>query len=158
MSSAGQPEQQTLKARVLTGAGWLEGTFHLPKRHAFADYLAHHPWYPMTDVVMAKVGLMPFFALAQHEVLLVAAGPLERASTLEHRSVKATLLLTVGAVDGILDLPASLRLSDFVERTTSFVHVRDANVKVWADPAAAWFDELLVNPRRLVGVTELVAE
>ncbi len=154
MSSAYQPQQQTVAARVLSGAGWLEGVFHVPKLHAFGDYLAHHPWYPMTNVVMAKVGTMPFFALTQGETFLVGA-PSAPGPSPEHRTVKATLLLPSGVVDGTLELPASLRLSDYVERTTGFIHVREANVKLWADNAAVWFDALWINPRRLVGVTEL---
>lgn len=155
MSSAYQPQQQTVAARVLSGAGWLEGVFHVPKLHAFGDYLAHHPWYPMTNVVMAKVGTMPFFALTQGETFLVSvAAPLAPGPS-EHRAVKATLLLPSGVVDGTLWLPTALRLSDFVERATGFLRVHEANVKLWADSAAVYFEDVLINPRRLVGVTEL---
>jgi len=69
--------------------------------------------------------------------------------------VKATLLLPSGVVDGTLWLPTALRLSDFVERATGFLHVHEANVKLWADSAAVYFEDVLINPRRLVGVTEL---
>ncbi len=150
------PPQQAVHARVLTGAGWLEGQFHLAKLHAFSEYLAHHGWYPLTDVVMAKVGLLPFLELSQRETLLVAVPPeaIPPPSPLERHDVSATLLLPGGSVDGTLALATSLRLSDFVQHTTGFIHVKKANVKVWADNAALYFEDLLVNPQRLVGVTE----
>jgi hypothetical protein len=57
-------------------------------------------------------------------------------------------------IDGTLDVPAGLRLSDFVARTVGFLPARDANVRVWTDPGAQFFESVLVNPARLVGVTE----
>ena len=141
----------------MTGAGWLEGTFHLGKLSALGDYLAHHDWYPLTDVVMVKVGTMPFLALSKRETVLVVAPddtPPTHSTSLEHRQVSTTLLLTEGAVDGKLDLIANTRLSDFVDRANGFMLVQSANVKVWADTLAHFFERLYVNPQRLVGVTE----
>ncbi len=66
------PPQQTVSGRILTSAGWLEGSLHLAKLHSLAEYLSHHAWYPMTDVVLARVGTMPFFALRRDETLLVS--------------------------------------------------------------------------------------
>ncbi len=149
-------EQSTVRARVLTGAGWLEGNLHLPKSQGLADFLSQHAWYAMTDVVISKVGTLPFFALSRNETLLVASSDVAPAPAppTDERRLAATLLLTAGAVDGTLSLATGVRLSDFVERTQGFMPVHAASVKVWADPGAQYFEELLVNPQRLVGVTE----
>jgi hypothetical protein len=150
-----RPPQQTVTARVYTGAGWLEGTFHLARLRTFPEYLSHHTWYPVTNVVMARVGTMPFLALTQQEALLVAPTPvMPHLVNDELVPTKATLLFPGGAIDGTLDVPAGLRLSDFVARTVGFLPARDANVRVWTDPGAQFFESVLVNPARLVGVTE----
>lgn len=150
-----RPPQQTVTARVFTGAGWLEGTFHLAKLHALPDYLAHHTWYPLTNVVMSRVGTMPFLALTRQEALLVAPTHVQpHLVTDELTPTTATLLFPGGSVDGTLDVPAGMRLSDFVARAAGFLPVRDANVRVWADAGAQFFDRVLINPSRLVGVTE----
>ncbi|MFZ5438964.1 MAG: hypothetical protein ACOZQL_03090 [Myxococcota bacterium] len=150
------PPLQTLRARVLTGAGWLEGSFHLGKVSGLGDYLANHDWYPLTDVVMTKVGTMPFLALSKRETSLVVApdDTVAAAHQVEHKVVSTTLLLPDGSVDGKLELAANMRLSDYVDRAKGFMLVEGANVKVWADPLAHYFEKLYVNPARLVGVTE----
>ena len=142
-------------ARVFTGAGWLEGTFHLGKLDSFAEYLAHHTWYPMTEVAMTKVGMMPFFALAREATVLVA--PRHDVPQLvggPRQPLKATLIFQGGSIDATVELPANLRLSDFVGRAVGFLPVRNATVRVWADHGAQSYERLFVNPARLVGVTE----
>lgn len=150
-----RPQQQQISARVLTGSGWLEGTFHLPRANAFQEFLGHHSWYPLTNVVISRVGTVPFLELSRLETLLVSSPPLPVGPNIEELVPhKATLLFPGGAIDGTLELPSGLRLSDFVGRTTGFVAVRQANVRVWADTGAHFFDRLLVNAARLVAVTE----
>lgn len=149
-----RPPQQQLAARVFTGAGWLEGTFHLAQKHAFPEYLAHHTWYPLTDVVMAKLGTLPFLALAREETFVVAPQSEAPALSEGYVSTKATLLMPGGAIDGVIELAPGLRLSDLVTRSAGFLLVKQANVRVWADAGAHYFEWLLVNPQRLVGVTE----
>lgn len=153
------PPQQVVRAKVLTTSGWLEGTFHMGKLHAFSEYLGHHTWYPMTDVVMEKVGALPFFALARSHTLLVAlpTAAVENAAgagVIEQRRHTATLLTNAAAIDGELALMSGVRLSDFIERTTGYLWVHNASVKVWAEGEARAFTGLLVNPQHLVGVTE----
>jgi len=98
---------------------------------------------------------VPFLAWPRQEPLLVA--PTHVVPHLVNDELvptKATLLLPGGAIDGILEVPGGMRLSDFVARTVGFLPVRDANVRVWADPGPQFFERVLVNPARLVGVTE----
>lgn len=150
--------QHQVRARVLTGAGWLEGTFHLAQLHGFAQYLSKNAWYPMTEVVLAKVGTLPFFQLSRAETLLVVLSPGTRptpttpASGLKEQA--ATFVLAPGSVDGTVQLASQLRLSDFIDNSAGFIHVQGANVRVWADPGAQSFDDVLLNPGRLVGVIE----
>lgn len=150
--------QHQVRARVLTGAGWLEGTFHLAQLHGFAQYLAKHAWYPMTEVVLAKVGTLPFFQLARAETLLVVLSPGTRPTpTTSGGALKpqaATFVLAPGSVDGTVQLAPQLRLSDFIEHSTGFLHVRGAGVRIWADAGAESFEDVLLNPQRLVGVIE----
>lgn len=150
--------QHQVRARVLTGAGWLEGTFHLSKLHGFAQYLSKNAWYPMTDVVLAKVGALPFFQLSRAETLLVVLSPGTRPlptsapSNLKPQAV--SFVLTPGSVDGTVQVASQLRLSDFIDNVSGFIHVQHANVKVLADVGAESFDDVLLNPQRLVGVLE----
>jgi hypothetical protein len=41
-----------------------------------------------------------------------------------------------------------------VEHTTTFLYVKKVNVRVWSHAGAYSCDAALLNPRRLVGVTE----
>lgn len=152
-------KQHLVRARVLTGAGWLEGTFHLSHLHGFAQYLSKNAWYPLTDVVLAKVGPpLPFFQLARSETLLVVVTPSTRPhpthSSSGFRPAGATFVLGPGAVDGTVQLPTRLRLSDFIDNSTGFIHVQGSSVRVWSEEEPETFDDLLLNPQRLVGVME----
>ena len=111
----------------------------------------------MTEVVLAKVGTVPFFQLARAETLLVVLSPGTRPAPTTPLPVKplaATFVLPPGSIDGTVQLPAQLRLFDFVDHSPGFIHVQAANVRVWADPGAQSFDDVLINPQRPVGVIE----
>lgn len=153
--SLGREQREQLRVRVLTGAGWLEGTLHLEAGGGLAAYVSGQAWYPMTDVVLARVGTLPFFALSRAETLLVVV-PAEVVAPVgaDARAHPATLLLPTGVVDGAVHVGAPLRLSDFLQRGEGFVPVRGASVRVWSDAGAESFAEVLLNPQRLVGVTE----
>ena len=150
--------QHQVRARVLTGAGWLEGTFHLARLHGFAQYLSKNAWYPMTEVVLAKVGALPFLQLSRAETLLVVLSPSTRplpTTTLANLKAQAvSFLLHPGSVDGTVQVANQLRLSDFIDNVSGFIHVQHANVRVLADAGAESFDDLLINPQQLVGVSE----
>lgn len=53
-----------------------------------------------------------------------------------------------------MQVASQLRLSDFIDNVSGFIHVQHANVKVLADVGAESFDDVLLNPQRLVGVLE----
>lgn len=158
MTTTQKQLQHQVRARVLTGAGWLEGTFHLAPLHGFAQYLSKHAWYPMTEVVLAKVGTLPFFQLARAETLLVVlpagTSPHPTTGTGALKAQAASFVLAPAFVDGTVQLAEQLRLSDFIDHSAGFIHVQAASVRVWADPGAESFADVLLNPLRLVGVIE----
>ena len=45
-------------------------------------------------------------------------------------------------------------LSDFMDNSTGFIHLQHAAVRVWAEANAQSFDDVLLNPQRVVGVIE----
>lgn len=149
--------QHQVRARVLTGAGWLEGNFHLSQLHGFSQYLSKNAWYPLTEVVMAQVGALPFFQLSRAETVLVVISSATRpppSFSSGARPQDARFVLTHGAVDGVVQLPTRLRLSDFMDNSTGFIHLQHAAVRVWAEANAQSFDDVLLNPQRVVGVIE----
>ena len=157
MTSLLKQLQHQVRARVLTGAGWLEGNFHLSQLHGFSQYLSKNAWYPLTKVTMAKVGALPFFQLSRAETVLVVIASATRpnpSSTSLARPQDASFVLTHGAVDGVVQLPTRLRLSDFMDNATGFIHLQHASVRVWAEANALSFDDVLLNPQRVVGVIE----
>ena len=155
-----KPKQRTVQARVLSSAGWLDGTFHLMSMQHLADYLSHHAFYPLTNVASPELGQLGFFALARAETYLVIAPKLEAVtSALQTGALErhhATFVFPGGTVEGQLDLLQGLRLLDYADRTTGFVSV--SNARVWIRnsrrTSAEKVDRLLLNPARLVGVTE----
>ena len=149
--------QHQVRARVLTGAGWLEGNFHLFQLHGFSQYLTKNAWYPLTEVVMEQVGPLPFFQLSRAETVLVVISSATRpppSFSGGARPQDASFVLTHGSVDGVVQLPTRLRLSDFMDNSTGFIHLQQATARVWAEANARTFDHVLLNPHRVVGVIE----
>src|SRR5437868_3565815 len=109
-----KPAQQAIRSRVLSGAGWLEGTFHVTSGSHLVEYLNQQPFYALTDVGFPEGIHLSFFALARSETFVVEAPadeppPSTSSELITHH---ATFVFPVGVVDAQLELAPDVRLSD----------------------------------------------
>lgn len=164
MKQAYVPEQRAITCRILTFAGWIEGTFHVPAKNGFLEFLARdETMYRLTDVALpGQDRRHPFFALHRSAVVGVAppAGePVEVTLPPGKRVVhRVSWLLASGVVDGDVELLENVRVSDFVMHHTGFTPLRDATVLL-KNAEGGWDAEPLpafaVQANRAIGVSDL---
>jgi hypothetical protein len=150
-----RPPQRTIPARILTPAGWINGTFHLAKLHSFMDFLnANTPFFTLTDVVLpgAKEPA-PFIGLRRNAARLVLPVPSEeqlmlappQGETDEH---VVHCLLEAGFLSGRLTVKKRLRVSDFLAHQSGFMMLRDCALGEARTQAPLAF----VNAQAVVGL------
>lgn len=150
-----RPPQRRIPARILTPAGWINGTFHLAKLHSFTDFLnANTPFFTLTDVVLpvAKEPV-PFVGLRRNAARLVLPVadeeflllPPQQGETDEH---VVHCLLEAGFLSGRLTVKKRLRVSDFLAHQSGFMMLRDCALGEARTPAPLAF----VNAQAVVGL------
>jgi hypothetical protein len=153
-----RPPQRTIPARVLTPAGWINGTFHLAKLHSFTDFLAANAqFFTLTQVVLPSVkrpakfiGLRRTAArlilpICDESQLLLGAQQGEMEDHLVY------CLLEAGFLTGRVALKKRLRISDFLAHQTSFIMLRDCKLGEAGAPAPIAF----VNAQSVVGIGDI---
>ncbi len=152
-----RPPQRTIPARILSPAGWINGTFHLAKLHSFSDFLnASTAFYTLTEVLvpggtkparflgLRRTAARLVLPLCEEEELLLAP---TQGETDEHR---VTCLLEAGFLSGVLAVKKRLRISDFLAHQTGFMMLRDCALGEGRTPARIAF----VNAQSVVGIGE----
>ncbi len=150
-----RPPQRTVPARILTPAGWINGTFHLAKLHSFMDFLnASTPFFTLTDVVLPGAKQpAPFIGLRRNAARLILP-VVEEASLLlvppqgETDEYLVHCLLEAGFLSGRLAVKKRLRVSDFLAHQSGFMLLRDCALGEAATPAPLVF----VNAQSVVGL------
>ncbi len=129
----GQTEQRGVLCRILTPAGYVDGTFHLPLKHNLVDALNRgETLFRLTQVRLpGSDGTVPFFALERGAVILVAPqDPKEQPPVAPHGALKdhQTWWLLHGGVvvEGTLTLLHGVRVSDHLLHRTGFVVLKNA--------------------------------
>jgi hypothetical protein len=152
-----RPPQRHVPARILTPAGWINGTFHLAKLHSFVDFLnASTPFFTLTDVVLPGTKQpAPFIGLRRNAARLIL--PLiDEASLLlvptqgETDEYVVHCLLEAGFLSGSLSVKKRLRVSDFLALQSGFMLLRDCALGEARTPAPLAF----VNAQGVVGLGE----
>lgn len=158
MATEYRPPQRTLPARILTPAGWINGTFHLAKLHSFMDYLnANTAFYTLTDVVLPAVKKpAKFIGLRRSAARLVLPIGDESQLLLGPPPADATdervyCLLEAGFLTGTLALKKRLRVSDHLAHQTGFMLLRNCALGDAATPAPICF----VNSQAVVGMGDI---
>lgn len=155
--------QRAIACRILTFAGWLGGTLHLPVRATLLDFLNRgEALFRLTDVSLpGSARRHPFFGLERSAVVLVApdapgelAGGLGGPSSSGHA---VSWLLASGAiVDGTLDVTEHVRVSDHLLHHPGFLGMRGATVfsPSGAATVAEPIERVAIQACRAVGVSE----
>lgn len=160
-----RPLQTAVPVIVFTPSGFIRGTLHLPAVKTLQSFLnSQDEILKLTEAVLpGSDQVHPFLALHKSAItLVVPQGAVEApkvgmAAPREQRLV--TCLLTLGSMRGHLEVPESLRTSDFLLRNTGFIEFHQCYVgsTTYFDPSEATGAPLplvIVNSRNMVGVTE----
>jgi hypothetical protein len=153
-----RPPQRTIPARVLTPAGWINGTFHLAKLHSFTDFLSSNAqFFTLTQVVLPSVKKpAPFLGLRRTAARLIL--PLCEEPQLllgppagETEDTLVYCLLEAGFLTGRVAVKKRLRISDFLAHQTGFMLLRSCKLGEAGTPAPIAF----VNAQAVVGMGDI---
>lgn len=151
------PDQRAIVVRILTSAGFVEGTLRVPRRTCLADAWDHAPEFvPLTDVqVPGLPARVPFFAIRRHEMMLLIPPATEtlivqpRSQEVDH--AMSALLPGQFAIGGTVAVLHDVRLTDHLRRPSTLV-LKDATIigpGVHEQQAV-----VLVDPQRVLGISE----
>lgn len=157
------PPQDAVPVVVFTPAGWIRGTFHVPKVKTLLGFLnLQEEILKLTEVILPGTSqAQPFLALHKSAALLVIPQRSNDPSMPGRDRRLVTCLLSMGSVRGYLDVAETVRTSDFFLRSPSFIELQTCHVgpNPYLDPAETAgepFPLVLVNARSLVGATEYI--
>ena len=159
------PPLRRVTANILTGLGWLHGTFHLPPHQSLVDFLAPgvqvikftHVQLPQT------IELIPFVALRREAVVLIEPtlgdDLVETAGSTGRTSPRDVIcLLTAGQVRGTLEVLVNVRVSDFLRQQASLIVLRRCIFAPYGEaensPKARQMGCVIVNLSAAIGVAE----
>jgi|GEM_PF-1102480 len=161
-----RPPQTAIPVIVFTPSGFIRGTLHLPEVKTLHSFLnSQDEILKLTEAVLpGSDQVHPFLALHKTAItLVVPQGSLEtpRAGLggMPREQRLVTCLLSLGSIRGHLEVPETLRTSDFLLRNTGFIEFHQCYVgsTSYFNPSEATGEPLplvIVNSRNMVGVTE----
>lgn len=159
-----RPELRLVPVRVLTSAGWITGTLHVPRAMPLLDFLEDERRFVSLSGVKLPIGAeLPFFALAKSAIVLLQPTPEELVEAVTRTSGRSRLhqvscLFEGGLVMGTLALPSDRRVSDELLASKGFVVLGHCTIGVDAPAKAPVMEaglHVLVHAPRLIGVTEM---
>ena len=160
--------QRMIACRILTLAGWIEGTMHLPQGGTLLAFLGRgEPLFRLTETWLpGEHAPHPFFALQRDAVIAVSpisiTEPLDATVGPPAITRRISWLLgSGGVIEGTLELAERMRVSDYLTTHSGFVPMRDCRVML-PPTARGRFDEtnvtlLALQSNRAIGVTEVDA-
>lgn len=158
------PVLRQMPAEVLCSLGWIHGTLHLAAHHSLDEYLAlTGPSIKLTRVrIPQEPEAQQFLALRRDSISLVVpvmGGPVVTSvayGPTKRREIAC--LLPDRILRGSVDMPAALRLSDFLRLEGPFLAVRDGLLTPYGatinSPDSKSLELALVNRDHIVGVSE----
>jgi hypothetical protein len=151
-------------AEIYCPLGWIQGTLHLPAHQSVDEYLAlTGPSIKLTRVrIPREREPQQFLALRRDSVSLVVpvlGGPtLSSVAYGPMKSREIACLLPDSILRGSVEMPAALRLSDFLRLEGPFLAVRHGLLTPYGgtldSPEAKTLQLALVNRDHIVGVSE----
>lgn len=160
------PSLQPIQVLLFTPSGWIRGAIQVPVVQSFLTYINHQEeLLKITDAVLPGSNQVhPFLGLHKFATLLIVprAGleaPRPEPSPIARELRLVTCLLSLGSIRGQLELPVSLRTSDFLLRKPGFVALHQCHLgpTPYLNPEEATGEALplvFVNAEALVGITE----
>ncbi|MBK9258578.1 MAG: hypothetical protein IPM54_01955 [Polyangiaceae bacterium] len=130
---ANSNEKRTVACRILSYAGWIEGSLPIAAKIALVDHL-NRPvqLFRLVDVKLPEQTVRhPFFALTRSATVAVAPlGTVEIPPRVEGKIAHKTSWLLHGGIviEGFLDLFEGVRVSDHLAHRTGFVALHDCTI------------------------------
>jgi hypothetical protein len=158
------PILRQVPTEILCSLGWIQGTLHLPAHQSLDEYLAlSGPSIKLTRVrIPREPEPQQFVALRRDSISLVVplmGGPVVTSvayGPTKRREIAC--LLPDRILRGSVEMPAALRLSDFLRLEGPFLAVRDGLLTPYGatldSPEAKTLELTLVNRDHIVGVSE----
>ena len=160
-----RPEQRSIPVRILTSAGWLTGSLHLPAKSRLVEQLNRPTvFFRLTNVTLHGRNVqLPFLALHRHDMILVLPPATETdlhyvPETEPLSPHEVTCLLELGMVTGTIHTLRGVRTSDFVLNKQGFILVERATLRMGGLGGQAESidreEKVIVNASCVLGVAE----
>ncbi len=163
--SAPMPVLRQVPAEILCTLGWVYGTLHIPAHQGLDEFLAlTGPSLKLTKVkICSEEAPLNFLALRRERISVIAppmGGPMvDTASYGPTKTREIACLLGEGMLRGSVEIPAALRLSDYLRLGGPFLTVRHGMLAPYGatleSPAAKTLELALVNLDHVAGVSEV---
>ena len=145
--------------------GWVYGTLHMPAHQTLDEFLGlSGPRLKLTGVrVPGESEPLSFLALRRDGISVIApsmGGPVTQSGRYGPTSTRhIACLLSEGMLRGTVEVPATMRLSDFLRLDGPFLSVRHGLLAPYGatlqSPGAKTMDVALVNLDHVAGVSEI---
>lgn len=159
------PIFRRVPTELLCGLGWVYGTLHIPAHQALDEFLAlSGPALKLTHVrVPGDSDPLKFLALRRDGISVIAppmGGPVVTPGRYGPTSTRQiACLLGEGMLRGSVEVPATMRLSDFLRLDGPFLAVRHGLLAPYGatlhSPGAKTLDVALVNLDHVAGVSDI---
>jgi hypothetical protein len=168
-----RPAQRQIQARILTGPGWILGTFHVPEKQGFVEFLnGEGHFYTLTEVTLpGSTKPLPFFAMSRAAAVLIVPGADDNLSEEESqeggREARLSCLLEEGLLMGAIDLPAKTRVSDYLMQSNRHFLIKNCTIGIegrlartldspqGSGPSVHAAPRAIIHGGRVVGVAEM---
>lgn len=159
------PLFRQVPAEMLCTLGWVYGILHMPAHQTLDEFLALSG--PRLKLTKARVPNEPeslsFLALRRDGISVIApsmGGPVVQPGRHGPTSTRQiACLLSEGMLRGTVEVPVSMRLSDFLRLDGPFLSVRHGLLAPYGatlqSPNAKPMDVALVNLDHVAGVSEI---
>lgn len=163
-----KPAQRSVPCRILTRAGWITGSFHVPEKGRFVEFLNRPTEFVrLTSVTMkGRFDELPFMALQRSSMVLVLP-PEDERNLQWHPDVEkyvthdVACLLDLGLVTGKMKILRGARVSDVFAHKSDFALLEPARIRV-GPPGAQQLGEqdaplCIINADCVIGVSDVSA-
>lgn len=159
------PLFRQVPAELLCTLGWVYGILHLPAHQTLDEFLGlSGPRLKLTHVRLpGEADPLGFLALRRDGISMIApamGGPVTQAGRHGPTSTRQiACLLSEGMLRGTVEVPATMRLSDFLRLEGPFLAVRHGLLAPYGatlrSAGAKAMDLTLVNLDHVAGVSEI---
>ena len=159
------PQLRKAVANILTDAGWVHGTFHVPERQSLVDYFSGGVQLLKTTRVRfpGERELVPFLALRRDAITLIEPtlddDQIEAPGGVGHTTPhQVSVFLLAGQLHARLEVLVNVRVSDFLRQQTNLLVLRDCVLVPYGEPRdspkARKMRVAILNVARMLGVSE----